>query len=169
MAPPMPAIAPNTPNARARSLGCVNVVVRTDSAAGASTAPNTPCRARAPTSMANDWAAPPSAEAAAKPTRPMRNMRRRPNMSERRPPSSSRLPKASAYAVTTHWRSLSLKPRSACADGMAMFTMVASRTTISWASATVASTHQRCLPSGGAEVVTDMAVLLGTSWSVLRP
>ena len=96
MAPPMPAMAPNTPNARARSLGMVNVVVSTDSAAGARTAANTPCSARAPTSSSNVCAAPPSAEAAAKPTSPMRNMRRRPNMSERRPPSSSRLPKASA-------------------------------------------------------------------------
>ena len=50
MAPPAPAIAPKTPNARARSFGMVKVVVSTASAVGASSAPNAPCSARAPTS-----------------------------------------------------------------------------------------------------------------------
>ena len=41
----------------------------------------------------------------------------------------------------THWRWPSEKPRSACAAGSAMFTTVASSTTISWARATVARVH----------------------------
>ena len=51
MAPPAPEIAPYTPNAFARSLGSVKVVVIRESTAGASTAAKTPCRARAPNSQ----------------------------------------------------------------------------------------------------------------------
>jgi hypothetical protein len=47
------------------------------------------------TSMAKFWAAPPSAEAAAKPMMPMMKILLRPSRSVSRPPSSSRLPKAS--------------------------------------------------------------------------
>ena len=42
------------------------------------TAANAPCRARALKSMAEFWASPPSAEAAAKPMRLMTNIRLRP-------------------------------------------------------------------------------------------
>jgi hypothetical protein len=62
----------------ARSRACVNVVVMSDSTAGASTAAKTPCSGRAPNSQVADCAAPPSAEAPAKPNRPMRNVRLRP-------------------------------------------------------------------------------------------
>jgi len=106
-APPAPAMAPKMPNARARSRGRVNVVVSTASTAsavGASRAPNAPCKARAATSMPKLSAAPPHAEAAAKPISPMMNVRLRPIRSLRRPPRSSRLPKASEYAVTIHCR-----------------------------------------------------------------
>ena len=61
------------------------------------------------------------------------NVHLRPKRSEMRPPSSSRLPNASAYAVITHWRESSEKPRSRWADGSAMFTMVTSSTTSSCA------------------------------------
>jgi hypothetical protein len=43
-----------------------------------------------------------------------------------RPPSSSKLPNASAYVVTTHCRPASENPRSRWAEGSAMFTMKAS-------------------------------------------
>ena len=43
MAAPPPAIAPKMPNALARSDGSVKVVVSRTSAAGASSAPKTPC------------------------------------------------------------------------------------------------------------------------------
>ena len=42
IAPPAPAIAPKTPNARARSFGMVKVVVKTARAVGASSAPKAP-------------------------------------------------------------------------------------------------------------------------------
>jgi hypothetical protein len=41
---------------------------------GASIAPNTPCAARAVTSIANDWAAPPIAEAIGNPSAPPMNV-----------------------------------------------------------------------------------------------
>src|SRR6516165_10295949 len=142
-APPAPAIAPYTPNALPRSAGSVNVTVSVDSAAGASIAPNAPCKPRPITSIAKPVAAPPSADAAAKPTRPMISIRRRPTRSDIRPPSSSSPPKASEYAVTTHCRSALENPSDAWADGSAMFTIVASRITINWASPTTPRTHQR--------------------------
>ena len=71
------------------------------------------------------------AEATANPIRPVMNTRLRLNMSPRRPPTSSRLPNASAYEVTTHWRSLFGNPSARWADGSAMFTIVESRTTMS--------------------------------------
>jgi len=121
----------------------VNVTVSVESAAGASIAPNAPCAPRPITSTAKLFAAPPSADAAAKPTRPMISIRRRPTRSDSRPPSSSSPPKASEYAVTTHCRSATLKPRSRWAEGSAMFTIVASSTTISCASPTTPRIHQR--------------------------
>src|SRR5918999_75851 len=48
------------PNALARSLASVNITASRDSAAGASSAPNTPCRARAPSIVASPCAAPPT-------------------------------------------------------------------------------------------------------------
>ncbi len=71
------------------------------------------------------------AEATANPTKPVMNTRSRLNMSPRRPPTSSRLPKASAYDVTTHCRSPFANPSARCADGSAMFTIEESRTTMS--------------------------------------
>jgi hypothetical protein len=53
-----------------RSFGSLNVVVRIDRAAGASSAPNAPWTARAATSMPKLVAAPPTADAAAKPSVP---------------------------------------------------------------------------------------------------
>ncbi len=72
------------------------------------------------------------------------NTRFRPNTSPSLPPSSSSPPNASAYAVTIHWRESLEKPRACWADGRAMFTIVASRTTISWASPMTARIIQRC-------------------------
>ena len=89
-------MAPKTPNALPRSLVPANVVVSSDSAAGASSAPKAPWQARAATSMPKLPAAPPAADAAAKPARPAMNVALRPMMSVSRPPSSSRLPNASA-------------------------------------------------------------------------
>ena len=78
IAAPPPEIAPNTPNARARSFGATNVTVMSESAAGASKAANAPCRPRAANSQPAVGARPPSAEAPANPIRPMMNVRFRP-------------------------------------------------------------------------------------------
>ena len=93
--------------------------------------------------MVKPVAAPPTAEAAAKPIRPIWNIRLRPTRSARRPPNSNRLPKANAYAVTTHCRSVVLNPRAFCAEGNAMFTTVVSSTTINWARPSTPRIHQR--------------------------
>jgi hypothetical protein len=72
------------------------------------------------------------------------NVHLRPNRSATRPPRRSRLPNDSAYAVMTHCRWSSEKPRSAWADGSAMFTIVTSSTTSSWAMPmTVRISHRR--------------------------
>ena len=82
---PLPAIAPKIPNAFARSAASVKVVVSSDSAAGARIAPNSPCTARAATSMSKLCAAPPTAEATAKPARPPMNVHLRPKRSDEPP------------------------------------------------------------------------------------
>ena len=71
------------------------------------------------------------------------NVHLRPNRSAMRPPSRSRLPNASAYAVMIHWRWSSEKPSSACADGRAMLTIVTSSTTSSCAMPMTARISQR--------------------------
>ena len=131
------------PNALPRSFGSLNVVVSSDSAAGASIAPNAPWHARAVTSMTKPDDAPPIADATAKPASPVMNMTLRPIKSASRPQNSSRLPNVSEYAVTIHCRSTLLKCRAFCADGSAMFITVASRTTISCAIAITARISQR--------------------------
>src|SRR5262249_32289251 len=74
-APARPAIAPNPANALARSFAAVNVTASSDSAVGASSAAHAPCTARAATSAVKFGAAPPAAEASAKPARPTRKAR----------------------------------------------------------------------------------------------
>ena len=93
---PPPAIAPKIPNALGRSGDPSNVTVSNPSAEGASSAPNAPWSVRAATSTPNDWASPPIAEAIENPTRPAIRVHLRPNRSPSLPPSSSRLPNASA-------------------------------------------------------------------------
>ena len=78
IAAPPPASAPNTPNALARSFGSVNVTVTSDRAAGAISAANAPCSARAANSSSWFGASPPIADAPAKPIRPITKVRLRP-------------------------------------------------------------------------------------------
>ena len=94
-APPA-AIALKMPNAFGRSGDPWKVTVSRPSAEGARIAPKAPWRARAATSMPNDWAMPPMAEATANPIRPPMSVHLRPKRSPSLPPSSRRLPKASA-------------------------------------------------------------------------
>src|ERR1700747_2146137 len=100
-APPPPATDPKTPNARPRSRGPGTVLTGDPRAPGAGRGPNTPGSVGAATSMPNDVAAPPSADERANPASPVMKTRLRLNMSPSRPPSSRRLPNASAEAGTT--------------------------------------------------------------------
>src|ERR1700733_10914549 len=142
-APAPPATAPKIPNARGQSSVPANVTVKSDSADGASSAPNTPCVARAATSRPNDCASPPTAEAPENPSNPAISVHLRPNRSPTLPPTNSKLPNASAYAVTTHCRLSLEKCNARCAEGNATVTMVASSTTISCAMLSKARTAQR--------------------------
>ncbi len=142
-AAPAPDNALKMPKAFGLSAGSVKVTLSSESAAGASSAANSPWATRAATSISKLPAAPPTTDAAAKPIRPVMKVVRRPNRSPSRPPSSSRLPNAKAYPVMTHCRLPSLKPRSCCASGSAMFTTVASSVTMSCATPSTTSTHQR--------------------------
>jgi len=142
-AAPAPAMEPKIPKALPRSFESLNVVVSSDSAAGASIAANTPWHARAVTSIAKLTEAPPTAEATAKPTRPVRNITFRPIRSASRPQNSSRLPNDSEYAVTTHCLSTLLKSSARCADGSARFITVRSSTTMSCAIPITARISQR--------------------------
>jgi len=83
------------PKARPRSDGSENVTVKRARTDGASRAPKAPWTVRAMTSIGKSTDAPPTAEATAKPTRPVIRVRLRPKMSPIRPPSRRRLPKAS--------------------------------------------------------------------------
>jgi hypothetical protein len=78
IAAPVPEMAAYTANAFARSRASVKVVVISDRTAGASSAANSPCTARAPKNQPEDCASPASAEAPAKPNRPIRKVRFRP-------------------------------------------------------------------------------------------
>ena len=96
--------------------------------------------------MAKLTDAPPTAETPAKPTSPTRNVSFRPSRSDSLPPSSSRLPNANAYAVTTHCRSTSVKCNDPWIVGSAIFITVRSRTTISCARAITPKISQRRRP-----------------------
>ena len=127
-----------------------------------------PWQARAVTSMAKLTDAPPTADTIAKPARPAMNVTLRPSRSASRPPSSSRLPNASAYAVTTHCRSTVAKCSVCCADGSAMFTTVRSSTIMSCASPTVARISQRCGSGAAPSAPGRGAASRGTPISDIR-
>ena len=89
---------------------------------------------------------PPASEATVKRAMPARKTRRRPNKSPLRAPRSSKPPNVSEYALSTHDRSVRLKDSAVWIFGRAMFTIVASSTTMSWASKMMASAADRRLP-----------------------
>ena len=80
-AEPPPAIAPKMPNALPRSAGSVNVVVSSAERRRREQRAEDALGARAATSTPNDSAAPPTAEATAKPSRPPMKAHLRPNRS----------------------------------------------------------------------------------------
>ena len=93
---PAVATAEKMPNAFARSGESANVTVSSDSADGASSAPNAPCSVRAITRTSKEGASPPRNDAAEKPIKPAMKVHLRPKRSPIFPPTSSRLPNASA-------------------------------------------------------------------------
>ena len=147
-APPATLMAAYTPIARLRGGPAGKVTAISASAVGAANAPPMPCTTRAVSSHAWLVANPPSREAAVNSKIPKMKIRRRPSRSPDLPPSSSSPPNASAYALTTHSRLVPEKPSAVWICGRATLTMVASRTTMSWAVAMTA----RARPSrrGGA-------------------
>ena len=76
MLPPPAATKPKMPIAFARSAGSVKSVMISDSATADTTAPPTPCTARAPTSRPCEFATPQASEATVKSAIPIRNSRR---------------------------------------------------------------------------------------------
>ena len=140
-----PATETNTyaPIARARAAASGNSVTMIARITDAWAAAPTPWSRRAAISAPSLVANPHSSEANVKTTRPARKTRLRPARSPSRPASSSRLPKVTRKPLTTQVRSDWLKPRSCWMAGSATFTIVASRTIISWAKQTMISVAQR--------------------------
>src|SRR6266446_4242439 len=155
------------PSARLRTAPSLNVSAISESAVGATTAAPAPCTTRAMISHVELVASPPAKEPAANSRMPPTNIRRRPNRSPARPPSSSRPPNASEYALTTHSRSVELNRSARWIEGSATFTMVVSRTTISCANAITISATPRLR---GAEVLSaiDACAIADCSFSALN-
>ena len=95
MAPPPERTKPKIPIAFARSAGSVKSIIVSESATAATSAPPRPCTARATTSWPCVVARPQASEARVKSAIPVRNMRRCPNRSPSRPPSSRKPPNVS--------------------------------------------------------------------------
>ena len=106
-----------------------------------------PCSRRPTTSQVCVCAKPMNALLQANTTTPMRNTVRRPKMSPRRPPVTSRTAKASVYALTVHSRPAIDASRSRWMDGRATFTAVLSSITMNSAKHIAPSVHQRLLSS----------------------
>src|SRR3954451_13405868 len=132
-APPAAPIAAHAESARLRSAPSVKVVVRMDSVAGATTAPPRPWKPRATINWPWPCDRPPASEAAANRNSPAIRTFLWPSRSAARPPSSRKPAKVIVYALTTHWRSTTEKPRSLRIEGSATFTTETSRITMNCA------------------------------------
>src|SRR5215211_261320 len=142
--PPPERTKPKTPIAFARSAGPVNRTMISESATAETTAPPSPCTARAPTRNTCEPARPQPSEAGVKSVIPTRNSRRYPKRSPNRPPSRRKPPNVSRYAFTTQASEVSEKPRSSLIDGSATFTIVESKTIIrSPRQRTTSASHRR--------------------------
>ncbi len=132
MANPALATPENSDSALIRSRGSVNVLVISASVFGPAAAAPRPCRTRANSSQPGEAASAPSSEAAVNRATPPRKSRRRPNRSPARPPSSSRPPNTSVYALSTQASPAGENPRSARMRGSATFITVTSSMSMSW-------------------------------------
>ena len=91
---------------------------------------------------------------------PMRNQRRRPKMSPRRPPVTSSTANVSVYALTVHSRFDVETPRSRWIDGSATFTTVLSSMIMNSAKHIAPSVHQRRFASCGSGSAKAMGCVL---------
>src|SRR5262245_46217407 len=82
-----------------------------------------------------------SSEAAEKTARPATKTLRRPRRSASEPAVSTSAARVSAYASTTHWRSVKLAPRSSRIEGSATLTTVISSRSMKVAAETATSVH----------------------------
>src|SRR5918996_3412562 len=125
---PIPPQAVQAPTAFPRSSGA-KFATMTASAAGVSTAPATPCRARAATRNSTVGASAHASEVAPKPPTPRAKTRRSPKMSPSDPPMRSSEPSVTRYAFEVHCCPASPPPRSSSIAGRATLTTVASTVT----------------------------------------
>src|ERR1700737_3515265 len=89
---------------------------------------------------------------------PAPNTRLRPIRSPARPPNSMKPPKISVYMLTTHCRLDGLNRRPRWIDGSATLTIVASRTTMNWATQTMTTTsHGSPAPLARPPVAADLS------------
>jgi hypothetical protein len=113
-------------------------------------------------STAEFGARPHRAEARVKPVIPMRNVRRWPKRSPKRPPTTSREPSASAYAEPSHLMSNAPPPRVAAMVGAAIIVSVESiRSSASASTTAIRISHiVRVIPtaraSAGAVILRDI-------------
>ena len=131
-APPV-AIAAQTPSAFVRRSPSAKVVVRIESAAGATSAAPRPWRPRARIRNVEESAIPFRNDAAVKTTTPARKTRLRPIRSPALPPEEEKAAEDERYELTTHCRSASAMFRLVWIEGSATFTIVASRMTMNCA------------------------------------
>ena len=171
IAPPPIDTAVYQPIARTRSCPSGNMVISSASADGAANAPPTPWSARAASSQPLHGATPPRNDATVKTAMPAMNTLRRPSRSPARAPSSRKPPKASVYAVMTQERFAGDRWSAEAIPGRAMFTIVASSTTINWTARMTPSTRprrtgRRVAGRGGAinVAVVGMKDLHGVRW-----
>jgi hypothetical protein len=122
-APATAAAPPISPSARPRSLSG-NVALTIATVFGSISAPPAPCRARQASSTANAGARPPATEAPVNTAEPMMKTRLRPNMSPRRPPSTSKPASGSRLAFITHCTCWDPTPKSWMMFGSASGTAV---------------------------------------------
>ncbi len=114
--------APNAASARLRDAPSAYVTARMPSAAGIVIAAPTPCRPRAPMSIAAVVATAATNVNVKKMTNPTMRTLRRPNTSAHRPPTSRNPANATAYAEITHGSVATPTSSSAATAGSAMFT-----------------------------------------------
>ena len=143
-AAPLPATAPQMPNALFRSAPpCRKAALMIESVAGETIAPPSPCSARNAISHAPLCAKPHISEPNVNSAIPAMKTFRRPSTSAARPPRRRKPPNASEYAVMIHWSVDCESSRSTAIEGSATLTIETSSTTMKNAAQTSTRAFQR--------------------------